>query len=415
MAVTISTHNGSAVRREHNIRNERVVSKLDHIDKNGKSEIWHDEKIKEAYERIFGSAVAEYNAKQNRPERHIKNYYNKIEQDAKKHTAYEMIIGIYGAENECSDELGHKIMKQFVDEWKERNPHLEMIGAYYHADEPNARPHVHIDYVPVADGYKNGMTRQNGLVKALEQQGFTKNGKATAQIQWEHRENKYFTALCEANGLTVEHPKEQGTIHYATPEYKRATQQAERIKSESLSLSEKNVEQGMKLIDKLKERLLSGKATKTEIQNTLDVINSMTSSVDCIKEEYARREREQDKREAVQNEREAKIEAKQKDLSAYEEVCKEAERKANIRITEMNKKAVAINNSISKNLKEAKEMKENINAEIEKRALLQASKMKSKQLERYNTFSAQDAIGLEQNRRIYQEMNRSMDMGGMSR
>jgi len=47
MGVTISTHNGSAVRREHNIRNEKVVSKEPHIDPNGIHETWIDEPTKE--------------------------------------------------------------------------------------------------------------------------------------------------------------------------------------------------------------------------------------------------------------------------------------------------------------------------------------------------------------------------------
>lgn len=416
MAVTISTHNGSAVRREHNVRNEKVVSKLDHIDRNGKTEIWHDEKIREAYERIFGDAVAEYNAKQSRPERQIKSYYSKIEQDAKKHTAYEMIIGIYGAENECSDELGHKIMKQFVDEWKERNPHLELIGAYYHADEPNARPHVHIDYIPVADGYKNGMTRQNGLVKALEQQGFTKSGKATAQIQWEHRENARFTALCEENGLTVEHPKEQGTIHYSTPEYKRATQKAEAIRQESVLLAEQNIEQGIGFVNKLKEKLLIGKASKEDVKTALNAIDNMVNSLEQVKEEYSNGISENKARARELEEKEAKI-------LSHMKVVKEAEAHANKEIERMNQKAEAINHSITVKLANAKKAEEHhvqlfnkMNSEINRRALLQASKMKNEQKARDDKFGVHDAMMLEQNRRIYEEVREaSMDMGGMSR
>ena len=34
--VTISTHNGSQVSRQHNLRNPRVIVKEDHIDPKGK-------------------------------------------------------------------------------------------------------------------------------------------------------------------------------------------------------------------------------------------------------------------------------------------------------------------------------------------------------------------------------------------
>lgn len=47
MPVTISTHNGTAVAREHNIRNEKVVRKEKHINPNGIYEIWIDEPIRQ--------------------------------------------------------------------------------------------------------------------------------------------------------------------------------------------------------------------------------------------------------------------------------------------------------------------------------------------------------------------------------
>lgn len=63
---------------------------------------------------------------------------------------------------------------------EKRNPNLELIGAYIHSDE--ATIHAHLDYIPVATGYKKGLVIQNGLVKALDQQGFIKHGKETASL-----------------------------------------------------------------------------------------------------------------------------------------------------------------------------------------------------------------------------------------
>lgn len=53
---TIATHNGSTAHRDHNIRNEKVVSKEKHIDPNGRYEIWKDEKPREAYHKLFDKA-----------------------------------------------------------------------------------------------------------------------------------------------------------------------------------------------------------------------------------------------------------------------------------------------------------------------------------------------------------------------
>lgn len=223
MGATISTHNGSKVCQEHNDREEKVVSKEAHIDPNRTHETWQHEKVSDAYKRLFEDARLEYNAKQSRPERQINNYYAEVCKDAKKHPAYEMIIGIYGKNKDgsyiCSEKTGKEIMKEFVDGWKDRNPNLELIGAYYHADE-DGEPHVHIDYIPVAHGYTRGMETQTGLVKALGEQGFEKHGKETAQIQWERRENEHLEKLCNARGIEIEHPKLEGIKHRETALYK---------------------------------------------------------------------------------------------------------------------------------------------------------------------------------------------------
>lgn len=231
---TISTHNGTAVAREHNIRNKKVVSKEAHIQPNGHYEIWKDERPREAYQHLFGEAVAKYNAKQTREERKIEDYYTKIVNDKTKHPVYEMIIGVY--DKGVDDKTKREILKEFVDTWQERNPNLYMCGAYYHADE-EGEPHCHIDYIPVAHNYTKGMETQTGLVKAFEEMGLVKQGKATAQIQWEQRENGYLEKLCRERGIKVEHPKEEGRAHIETETYK-AEQKLKILKNEIEELRE---------------------------------------------------------------------------------------------------------------------------------------------------------------------------------
>lgn len=244
MPITISTHNGHKIAREHNVRNRKVTNKEEHIDPNGIYEIWIDEKIRQAYERLFGKAQQEYNDRQQRADRKIDNYYNQIAKDSKKHVAYEMVIGVYGKDENgnpiCAAETGKAIMKEFVDNWRERNPSLELVGAYYHADE-DGEPHVHIDYIPVAHGYSRGMETQTGLVKALGEQGFIKQGKATAQILWEKRENEYLESICNKYGLEVSHPKAQKQ-HLDTKEYKELQQQLQ-DKAKELQAVEKQLDQ----------------------------------------------------------------------------------------------------------------------------------------------------------------------------
>ena len=276
MGVTISTHNRSSVARGHNIRKESIVSKEKHIDPNGIYEIWHDEHPRDAYKRIFGKAVEEYNAKQKRADRRIKDYYNAIREDKARKCVYEMIIGVYGKNEDgtskCPRDIGYAIMKEFVDEWQIRNPNLELIGAYYHADEPDAEPHVHIDYVPKAHGYTNGMSVQNGLVKALGEMGFEKKGKATAQILWEKRENEYLESLCNRYGFVVEHPQvNKGVEHLHTATYKAKTE-LENTRRSALDILHKHQEIETDYLHKQSEYdvLVSSIAKKQKEDEDLD-------------------------------------------------------------------------------------------------------------------------------------------------
>ena len=201
---TIATHNGSKVCREHNIRSPHVVSKLSHIDPHGRYEVLKDEKVREAYKRLFGAAQIAYNQRQTKEDRKIYDYFQTVERDAKKHVAYEMIVGVYGAD--VSEREKEEIIKEFAAGWDERNPNLEVIGCYFHADEEGGM-HIHIDYIPVARHLTRGMAVQNSLTQALGQMGFkTTKSRHTAQMQWEKRENLYLEELCRERGINVERP-----------------------------------------------------------------------------------------------------------------------------------------------------------------------------------------------------------------
>lgn len=228
-AVTISVHHGSKVARGHNLRKDIIASKEWHIDPNGIHETWLDEDPRDAYKRIFGDALRDYNAAQlaqHRPKRCIRDYYNTVKADAKRHPVYEVIVGVYGRDSDtglqiCDDATGKAIMRTYLDGWQQRNPNLHLIGAYYHADEVG-EPHLHIDFVPVAHGYKRGLSVQCSESRALREMGFDKTPEhATGQIAWEARENAVFDNICQSYGLTVAHPRAEGRQHIDTDLYRQ--------------------------------------------------------------------------------------------------------------------------------------------------------------------------------------------------
>lgn len=227
MPKTISFHNGSEWSRGHNVRDKRFVREQAHIDKSLSENniILVDEFVRKAYDRIFGEAVAEYNSKQQRSDRRIENYYNKIKQDKRKHIVYECIVQIGDKDDTGNNApLEKEALRCFVEDWERRNPNLKLIGAYIHADEPDGTVHLHIDYIPVAECTR-GMRLQNSLDRALEQQGFhSKCRKQTAQIEWQDRERKALIDICNELGIDVFQTPQgitKGREHLSKAEYQQ--------------------------------------------------------------------------------------------------------------------------------------------------------------------------------------------------
>ena len=220
MGYTMTFHNGSQCNRKHNMRDKSVVEKQPHIDKDGDFEIWKDEAHKDAYERLFGAAVKEFNENQ-REDRRIDNYYNHVSKQGGKHSpkpVYEVIISIGNMKESIDEDISKKILKEFVDNWKERNTNLELIGAYYHNDEEGV-PHAHLDYIPVAHKDK-GLRVKNSLSGALQEQGFEDKGrKNTRQMQWEKSEKEALKEICNQYGIEIKNSTEEKREHLSKEQY----------------------------------------------------------------------------------------------------------------------------------------------------------------------------------------------------
>lgn len=128
-----------------------------------------DRDIQELYAEIFDLAVNEYNAKQKRADRKIKNYYKKIQHDKKTKTFQELVVQIGSRDAQISPEKAIQVYTDFLEEFKKNNPKMAILGAYVHMDE--ATPHLHLDYVPYAE-YSKGMSRRVSNDRAMAQMGY---------------------------------------------------------------------------------------------------------------------------------------------------------------------------------------------------------------------------------------------------
>lgn len=117
--------------------------------------------VKTVYHKEFDEALEEYNKKQTRQDRKIEDYFEHVagkEQDM----AVEIIVQIGDREfwRQFDDmksyiKLSYEII---LGELIKRLPQFVVANAVVHLDEDS--PHMHIVGVPVADGYKKGLSKQ---------------------------------------------------------------------------------------------------------------------------------------------------------------------------------------------------------------------------------------------------------------
>lgn len=132
-----------------------------------------------------------------------------------------------------------EVLEKYARTFQERNPNLYMFNCVMHLDE--ATPHLHIDYIPVAHGYKKGMETRNSLTKAFQQMGFAKavSKKQNETVAWQQRERNYLTELCEEKGIEIEVLGVQRD-NLSLPEYKAAMREVECLEKKAETLDTTN-------------------------------------------------------------------------------------------------------------------------------------------------------------------------------
>ena len=274
----------------HNRREENYTGK--NVDRNGIHEQWFRKEITDLYSELFSDSIMRYNAKQKRADRKIKDsneYLERVQKewddyykkgiwekgefvrpfndynDALNHLNYnkgrnprspyyETIVQIGNQENQPDFEISKAILKEYLDTFQERNPNLRLMECHFHGDE--ATPHIHLDFVPVATGYKQGMDVQNGFDKALMQQmGIGPSGTKfkTPSLQWYEQEQEALAEIALKYGIEISSDKvlEPGKKeHESVKAYKERMETVKELNDElefvrtrrkSVSEREKNV------------------------------------------------------------------------------------------------------------------------------------------------------------------------------
>ena len=179
--------------------------------------------IEQAYHQLFDEALAEFNAKQKRKDRCIKNYYEKICDGKQEKPFYEVIFQIGNMEDMPSvsenGELARRVLNKFMHTFQERNPNLYVFSAHLHMDE--ATPHLHIDFIPFTTGSKRGLSTRVSLKQALADQGITGEGRSmTERAMWVQKEKEALAEIMLEHGIEWEQ-KGEHKEHLSVLEFKR--------------------------------------------------------------------------------------------------------------------------------------------------------------------------------------------------
>lgn len=180
-----------------NIDKDRVKDNIIYIQKN----------LREFYKEIFQNEVDQYNLKQKRADRKIDSYYDKISKSKQENLFYEVVVQV-GDKDFIDKSSAIEVLNDYMIDFEKRNPTLKVFNSVMHLDEET--PHLHIDFVPVAEGYKKGLSKRNSISKALGGQ----------MVDWYEREREHIKGLAATRNIEIIKKNEPKRAYIPIIEYK---------------------------------------------------------------------------------------------------------------------------------------------------------------------------------------------------
>ena len=133
--------------------------------------------VQQVYHDEFDEPLKEFNQKQNREDRKIKDYLKHVSDSKSNDVAAEIIIQIGDQDfwKDRSMEFKKSMIPCFqeqLDRLKVLCPDFKIANAVVHLDEKS--PHMHVVGVPVAEGYKRGLSKRCSKTKVFTQSSLEK-------------------------------------------------------------------------------------------------------------------------------------------------------------------------------------------------------------------------------------------------
>lgn len=199
----------SFVKGKGNVNHNNRKFLTDNIDKDRVKDniIYIQKDLREFYKEIFQNEVDQYNLKQKRADRKIDSYYDKISKSKQENLFYEVVVQV-GDKDFIDKSSAIEVLNDYMIDFEKRNPTLKVFNSVMHLDEET--PHLHIDFVPVAEGYKKGLSKRNSLSKALGGQ----------MVDWYEREREHIKGLAATRNIEIIKKNEPKRAYIPIIEYK---------------------------------------------------------------------------------------------------------------------------------------------------------------------------------------------------
>lgn len=223
---------------EHN--NRDFIARNVDGERIGDNIAYKQEDLREFYQKLFGQALADYNASKKRPYQRIPDYYEHIK-NGKQEKLFEEIVVQFGDMETCGLKSGKweeaKLMlDDYMKSFEQRNPNLKVFNAVMHLDE--ATPHLHIDFVPITHIGSRGLSTRVSMSGALREQGFTSANKMQNEwAAWEERERGIMTDILRAHDLSRD-VKNDTHAHLTVDEYKQQEMKKAEIRKLNAHINE---------------------------------------------------------------------------------------------------------------------------------------------------------------------------------
>ena len=351
------------------------------------------EPIAEAYKKLFDDEVAKYNEGK-KPCRQISNYYKHVQKSKTLNTQKEMIIGVGSKEDwdllsyEDKKEAGKAIARYVEDFMKSNKDNIYVYNATVHLDEGGA-PHAHINFIPLAHGYRNGLATQPSWSKALEQLGYKGKSKAPF-IAFRKAEVERVEKIINEIGITRKLGKTNDIANVqAYKEVKRLEEQAKAKEAEIGALEQEYSKKDRELKSRAFEQ---AKALSDFNEKLESKVKSKESELEQLDSELAEKQARSQKAGATAHQaRQEALEAKQ----AKEKAQTEAQNlKAEVERLKSEKKIVQ---------EEAEKLKTQVEAKE------QALAEKDKAISEKDSYISRQQAQLDHNARLLDEQTKNYD------